>query len=140
MDTPMCTRAVPAFKQMLEALKTMLAMTDVHVASKGMEPHALPQARLFPDLFPFNKQVQIAADCSRDMAARPAGVGVPASESTKGNEIVLRPGTPKEKKLSGQDRLADCGLPGRFCHVTTAHAIQRRDAMAIGKREYMGAH
>src|SRR5690606_22551281 len=114
-------------------------------------------------------QVQIAADFSRGISARLAGVDVPVYEGEEKSfadldalltqtlafldsvdaaqfegketsEIVLRPGTPKEKKLSGQAYLANYGLP-QFCfHVTTAYDILRHNGLAIGKRDYMGAY
>lgn len=165
----MYTHSVPVFKQMLTALKAILAQSAEHVAAKAIEPDALLQARLFPDMFPLIKQVQIAADFSRGIAARLAGVEVPAVagdqktfadldallmqtlafldgvnpaqfERKETIEIVLRPGTPKEKKLSGQAYLANYGLPQFFFHVSTAYAILRHNGMAIGKRDYMGVY
>jgi hypothetical protein len=169
MTPSMYTHSVPVFKQMLTALKTMLVQASEHAAAKGIEPDALLQARLFPDMFPLIKQVQIAADFSRGISARLAGVDVPAFdgqektfadldalltqtlafldsvnasqfEGKEGTEIVLRPGTPKEKKLSGQTYLANYGLPQFFFHVTTAYAILRHNGLPIGKRDYMGSY
>ena len=169
MTPSMYTHSVPVFKQMLTALKTMLVQASEHAAAKGIEPDALLQARLFPDMFPLIKQVQIAADFSRGIAARLAGVDVPAFdgqektfadldalltqtlafldsvnasqfEGKEDAEIVLRPGTPKEKKLSGQTYLANYGLPQFFFHVTTAYAILRHNGLPIGKRDYMGSY
>ncbi len=169
MNHPMYTHSVPVFKQMLTALKAILKQTEDHVATKAIEPDALLQARLFPDMFPLIKQVQIAADFSRGIAARLAGVDVPTLEGNQktfaeldalltqtlafldsvspaqfegkeGSEIILRPGTPKEKKLSGQAYLANYGLPQFFFHVSTAYGILRHSGVAIGKRDYMGAY
>jgi hypothetical protein len=61
-------------------------------------------------------------------------------DGKEGSEIVLRPGTPKEKKLSGQAYLASYGLPQFFFHVSMAYAILRHNGMAIGKRDYMGVY
>ncbi len=169
LTSPMYTNSVPVFKQMLTALKTILVKADAHIASKSIDPGALLQARLFPDMFPLLKQVQIAADFARGISARLAGVEVPAfqgdeqsahdldvlltktltfldaldSASFQGSEfkeIVLRPGTPKEKKLSGQAYLSNYGLPQFFFHVTTAYDILRHNGLEIGKRDYMGAY
>ena len=169
MTSPMYTHSVPVFVQMLAALKTILSQANEHVVAKSIEPDALLQARLFPDMFPLLKQVQIAADFSRGISARLAGVDVPVVEGDQksfadldalltqtlafldsvnpsqfegkeSSEIVLRPGTPKEKKLSGQTYLANYGLPQFFFHVTTAYDILRHNGMAIGKRDYMGAY
>ena len=169
MTSPMYTNSVPVFKQMLTALKGILAQADAHAAAKSIEPEAYLQARLYPDMFPLVKQVQIAADFARGIAARLAGVDVPTYEGGEKSfadldglltrtlaflegcdpsrfeggettEIVLRPGTPKEKKLTGQAYLANYGLPQFLFHVTTAYALLRHNGLPIGKRDYMGAY
>jgi hypothetical protein len=55
-------------------------------------------------------------------------------------EVVLRPGTPKEKKLSGQAYLSNYGLPQFFFHVTTTYSLLRHNGLDIGKRDYMGSY
>lgn len=169
MTSPMYTHSVPVFQQMLTALKTILAQASEHATAKSIEPDALLQARLAPDMFPLLKQVQVAADFARGISARLAGVEVPVFEGKEksfadldallaqtlafldsaqasqfdgkeGAEIVLRAGTPKEKKLSGQAYLANYGLPQFFFHVTTAYAILRHNGLPIGKRDFMGAY
>lgn len=169
MTSPMYTHSVPVFKQMLTALKTILAQASEYAAAKSIEPDALLQARLAPDMFPLLKQVQIAADFSRGVSARLAGVEVPKFEGQEKSfadldallaqtlafldsvqasqfegkedaEIVLRPGTPKEKKLAGQAYLANYGLPQFFFHVTTAYDILRHNGLAIGKRDFLGTY
>ena len=168
MTSPMYSHSVPVLKQMLTALKSILAQASEYATAKSIEPDALLQARLAPDMFPLLKQVQIAADFSRGIAARLAGVDVPVFageeksfadldallaqtlaflesvnaaqfEGKEGVEIVLRPGAPKEKKLSGQTYLANYGLPQFFFHVTTAYDILRHNGVDLGKRDYMGA-
>ena len=169
MTSPMYTHSVPVFKQLLTALKTILATTSAEVTAKSMNADAFLQARLHPDMFPLVKQVQIACDFARGISARLAGADVPAHEGnetsfadldallattlafidglepakfegSEGREIVLRPGTPKERKLSGQAYLSNYGLPQFFFHVTTAYAILRHNGVAIGKKDYMGAY
>ena len=169
MTSPIYSHSLPVFNQMLTALKAILAQVDAHVAAKSIEPDAFLQARLFPDMFTLVKQVQIAADFARGIAARLAGVDVPTYEGKEksfadldelltrtitfldslnasqfeggeSREIVLRPGTPKEKRLSGQAYLAHYGSPQFFFHVTTAFAILRHNGIAIGKRDYMGTY
>ena len=169
MSSPMYTNSVPVFRQLLTALKAILARADAHAAANSIEPDALLQARLYPDMFPLVKQVQTAADFARGISARLAGVDVPIYEGkeksfadldgllvrtmefldsensskfegSETNEIVLRPGTPKEKKLSGQAYLANYGLPQFLFHVTTAYAILRHNGLPIGKRDFMGVY
>ena len=169
MTSPMYTFAVPVFKQMLTALKAELALASTHASAHSIEPDALLQARLYPDMFALTKQVQIATDFARGISARLAGVEAPAQEAqektfadldgllaatlsfleglnasqfegSESKEIVLRPGTPKEKRLIGQTYLANYGLPQFFFHVTTAYAILRHNGITIGKRDYMGVY
>jgi len=165
----MYTHSVPVLKQMLTALKAILARADAHLAAKSIEPQALLRVRLFPDMFPLIKQVQIAADFARGISARLAGVELPVFEGKEQSfadldalldqtlafidtlsaaqfegselkEVVLRPGTPKEKRLSGQAYLSNYGLPQFFFHVTTTYALLRHNGVEIGKRDYMGAY
>ena len=169
MTSPMYTNSVPVFKQLLTAMKTNLQTTSAEVVAKSLQPDAFLQARLFPDMLPLVKQVQIACDFARGVSARLAGVDVPAHDSTEasfaeldglldrtlaflggldaakfdgseGREIVLRPGTPKERKLGGQAYLSHYGLPQFFFHVTTTYAILRHNGVAIGKKDFMGAY
>jgi hypothetical protein len=169
MTSHMYIHSVPVFKQLLTALKAILTQAAEHAAAKSIEPDALLLARLYPDMFPLTKQVQIAADFARGTSARLAGVEVPTYEGkeksfadldrllaqtldfigglkasqfegSEARDIVLRPGTPKEKKLSGQAYLANYGLPQFFFHVTTAYDILRHNGLAVGKRDYMGAY
>jgi uncharacterized protein len=161
--------SVPVFKQLLTALKAMLAQALAHAEAKSIEPEAYLQARLYPDMFPLLKQVQIATDFARGVSARLAGVEVPSYEGKEASfadlqelltrtldflagldaskfegsdtkEIVLRPGTPKEKKLSGQAYLSNYGLPQFMFHVTTAYALLRHNGLPVGKRDFMGTY
>ena len=80
MTSPMYIQSVPVFKQMLSAMKAVLAKAEAHATAHSIEPDAYLQARLFPDMFALLKQVQIAADFARGVCARLAGVAVPANE------------------------------------------------------------
>ena len=169
MTSPMYINSVPVFKQLLTALKAILAQANTHVLANSIEPDAFLQARLYPNMFPLVKQVQIATDFARGISARLAGIAVPIYEGKEKSftdldglltqtlefldsvdsskfersemkEIVLRPGTPKEKKLSGQGYLANYGLPQFLFHVTTTYAILRHNGLPIGKRDFMGVY
>lgn len=169
MTSPLYMQSVPVFKQMLNAMKAVLAKAEAHATAHAIEPDAYLQARLFPDMFPLLKQVQIAADFARGVCARLAGVAVPVNEGQEKSfaeltamledsllfldslqaaqfdgsverEIVLRPGTPKERKFGAQVYLAHYGLPQFFFHVTTVYAILRHNGIQIGKKDYMGVY
>jgi uncharacterized protein len=169
MSNPMYAHSVPVLKQLLTAMKAILGHAEAHATARSIEPNAFLQARLYPDMYPLLKQVQIAADFARGITARLAGVEVPVVDGKEQSfadldalltrtlafldsvsepqfagrettEIVLRPGTPKEKKLTGQTYLSNYGLPQFLFHVTTAYAILRHNGLAIGKRDFMGAY
>jgi hypothetical protein len=169
MTISMHAASIPVFKQMLNSLKDILSKAEAHATDKKIEPSAFLQARLFPDMLPLTRQVQIAADFAKGVSARLAGVDVPAYEDTEQSfadlqariaktlvfidglnsaeidgseqrEIILRPGTPKEQKFTGQAYLLHYGLPQFFFHVTTAYAILRHNGVEVGKRDYMGSY
>jgi uncharacterized protein len=161
--------AVPVFKQMLGGLDDVLAKAEAHVEARKIEPAALLQARLFPDMFALVRQVQVACDFAAGVSARLAGAEVPSYDSTEQSlaelrdriartlafiaglseasfadaaerEIVIRPGTPKERRFQGQAYLLHYGLPQFFFHVTTSYAILRHNGVEVGKKDYMGAY
>ncbi|MFC3551707.1 DUF1993 family protein [Lysobacter cavernae] len=169
MTVSMYAASVPVFEQMLGGLGGVLNKAEAYAAEKKIEPAVLLQARLFPDMFPLVRQVQIACDFAKSVPSRLAGVEVPAYddneqtfaelhariaktlaliggldamlfEGSEQREIVLRPGTPKERKLDGQAYLLSYGLPQFFFHVTTAYALLRHNGVEVGKRDYMGAY
>ena len=168
MTISMYTASVPVFRQMLGSLGDLLAKASTHAAERKLASDALLGARLFPDMFPLVRQVQIAVDFAKGVSARLAEIEVPKYEDSEvtfadlqaliakvlafvdtikpeqidgkeGIEIVTRPGTPKEKRFSGQSYLLTYGLPQFFFHVTTAYALLRHNGVEVGKRDYMGA-
>ena len=169
MTLSMYDASVPVIRQMLTSLSELLAKAAAHAAEKKIELAALLQARLFPDMFPLARQVQIACDFGKSIPSRLAGVDVPAYDDTEqtfeqlqariaktlalidgidpasfaGSEtiqIVLRPGSPKERTISGQSYLFNYGLPQFFFHVTTAYALLRHNGVEVGKKDYMGVY
>ena len=161
--------SIPVFKQMLGGLKEVLRKAEVHATEKKIDPNALLQARLFPDMFSLLRQVQVATDFAKSVSARLAGVEVPkvednektfaelqtriatvlafidgldaaSFEAAATREIITQAGTPKEKCFTGQSYLFNYGLPHFFFHTTTAFAILRHNGVEIGKKDYLGAY
>ena len=168
MTISLYTASVPVFKQLLGGLDDVLAKAQAHAELKKIDPAAFTQARLFPDMFPLTKQVQIACDFARGVSARLAAADVPSYDDKEQTfdelraligktlafidgfdasrfeggaqrEIVLRPGTPKEKRFSADRYLLNYGLPQFLFHMTTAYALLRHNGVEIGKRDFMGA-
>lgn len=169
MTISLYAASVPVFKQMLGSVSALLTTAEAHAEARKIDPTVFLQARLFPDMFPLLRQVQIASDFARGVCARLAGVDVPKYEDTEqsfaelqallsktlaflesftpaqidGNEeryIITRPGTPKERKFKGQDYLLSYGIPQFFFHITTTYAILRNNGVEVGKKDYMGAY
>lgn len=163
------TSSIPVFQQMLGGLKTVLHKAQAHTADKKIDPNALLQARLFPDMFPLLRQVQVASDFAKGVSARLAGVEVPKMEDNEQTfaelqtrietvltfiggldpasfdeaatrEIVTQAGTPKEKRFTGQSYLLNYGLPHFFFHTTTSYAILRHNGVEVGKKDFIGSY
>lgn len=169
MSISMYNASVPIFKQMLNSLSAILVKAETHAKENGMSPDALLQASLFADMFNLIRQVQIATEFAKGVTARLAGMDVPVYEDnelsfkelqariaktiqfisevapekieeSEHREIITRPGTPKERRFTGQDYLLHYGLPQFFFHVTTAYDILRNKGVVIGKMDYMGSY
>lgn len=169
MTISLYAASIPVFKQLLTALGAVLEKGEAHATAKNIQPDALLQARLFPDMFQLVRQVQIAVDFAKGTGARISGIEPPKYEDTETSfadlqallskvlafldtitpeqvngreeqEIVLRPGTDKEKRLSTQTYLLHYSLPQFFFHVTTAYDLLRHNGVEVGKRDYMGSY
>ncbi|GKS99364.1 DUF1993 domain-containing protein [Acidovorax sp. SUPP3434] len=170
MTSFMYSASVPVFKQMLGSLGDVVSKTEAHATARKIDPDALLQARLFPDMFPLARQVLVACDFAKGIAARLAGVEVPslpdaerpgfadlrtridtvlafieglpteAFDEAAARQIILQPGTPREKQFAGQHYLLHYGLPQFFFHVNATYAIARHNGVELGKRDYMGKY
>jgi hypothetical protein len=169
MSTSLYNATVPVFKQMLLALSDVLKKGEEYAEQKKFDSTVLLQARLFPDMLPLVRQVQIACDFAKSVPSRLAGVEVAAYEDTEQTfaelqqriaktlalinaftpaqldssavkDIVVRPGTPKEKKLAVEDYALKYGMPQFFFHVTTAYNLLRSNGVEIGKKDFMGSY
>ena len=73
MTVSMYKISVPIFVQFLTALGVVLDKAAAHCEAKKIEPSALLDARLFPDMFPLVRQVRAATDHAVNATARLAG-------------------------------------------------------------------
>ncbi len=170
MTSFMYSASVPVFKQMLGSLGDVVSKTEAHATARKIDPDALLQARLFPDMFPMARQVLVACDFAKGVSARLAGAEVPslpdaerpdfadlrtridavlafieglpaeAFDEAAARQIILQPGTPREKQFAGQHYLLHYGLPQFFFHVNATYAIARHNGVELGKRDYMGKY
>ena len=70
--------SVPVFTHFLRSLSAILKKAEAHCAAKKIDPAVILNARLFPDMFAFTRQVQIASDAAKGAGARLAGIAVPS--------------------------------------------------------------
>ncbi|GIK80449.1 MAG: DUF1993 family protein [Pseudorhodoplanes sp.] len=166
MPLSMYQASVPVFAQRLAALADVLDKAAAHVAEKKIAPEALLSARLFPDMFAFTRQVQIAGDFAKATVARLAGVEIPKYEDTEKSfeELKARllrtrdyvrafgpdringseerditfPVAGDRMTLKGAEYLFGFAMPHFYFHAVTAYDILRHNGVALGKRDYMG--
>jgi hypothetical protein len=167
MTFSMYSASAPVFKQILNSLSAIIDKAEAHATEKKIDPAALLQARLFPDMFAFIRQVQIAADFAKGSAARLGGVDVPkyeddevtfadlkariaktvafidsvpqdGIEASAQRDITTGSGE-KTKQWKGQTYLLHYALPHFFFHATTAYDILRHNGVDIGKKDFIGS-
>src|SRR5215471_18034214 len=83
MSLSMYQASIPAFVQMLNNLSAIMDKAEAHARSREIDPEVLLNYRLAPDMLPFVRQIQIAADLAKGAAARLAGVEVPKHDDTE---------------------------------------------------------
>ncbi|MDJ0842698.1 DUF1993 domain-containing protein [Crocosphaera sp.] len=168
MTLSMYQAGIPPLTRSLNNLVRILEKGATHAEAKKIDPLVLIGFRLYPDMFPLSKQVQIASDIARRGMARLAGVEAPAMEDTETTfpELInrlqktisyLETLTPEqidgtETKtielpireeiftFDGQSFLLYFILPNVYFHVTTAYDILRHCGVEIGKADYLGAN
>jgi hypothetical protein len=165
MSVTMYQIAVPSFQKHLHALDGILDKAVAYAAAKKIAPDTLLNARLYPDMFNFTRQVQesckfaalsvqrlaqvdVAAEADgektfEDLKARIArtlellaNVKPEQMDGADGRQITIKVG-PNEMSFSGRDYLLHFALPNFYFHATTAYDILRHNGLEIGKRDFM---
>jgi hypothetical protein len=158
--------STPRFAHMLRNLATLLDKAQAHAETKKIEPTALTAYRLYPDMFPLTRQVQIACDQAKGAVARLAGVDIPKHEDTEHSfeelkariaktlafmesvkpaqidgseerEVVLKLRA-GDLRFTGLDYLLGFAYPNFYFHLATAYNILRHNGVEIGKRDFVG--
>ena len=167
MTISMYQASIPILIRTLNNLVGVLKKGEAHASAKNIEPTVLIDSRLYPDMFPLAKQVQIASDVSRRSAARLAGLEAPSMEDTEttfpelidrlqktiayletftaeqidGTEekdVTIPMGGGETITMQGWPYLSFFVIPNVYFHVTTAYDILRHNGVEIGKRDYLG--
>jgi len=166
MTISMYQASVPAFVRALNNLASILEKGAAHAQARKIDESVLLGSRLFPDMFPLARQVQLVSDTAKSGAGRLAGAEFPAFEDkeTTFQELLerirktvtylqtLQPAQidgSEEKTVTWQTRtstrsmqglpyLMNHVLPNVHFHVTTAYAILRHNGVEIGKKDFLG--
>ncbi len=166
MKISMYQASVPVYIRMLTNLAAVLEKGAAHAEAKKIDPSVLIGSRLYPDMFPLSRQVQIATDNAKGPAARLAGVDVPKYEDNEKTFPELRGRiektieflrTLKPEQIDGSEErtitlqlrgntqtfkglpyLLNLAMPNFYFHVTTAYDILRHNGVELGKSDYLG--
>jgi uncharacterized protein len=166
MKISMYEASIPTFIHSLGNLKAILHKAVQYAETRKFDPNVLTTARLFPDMLPFTRQIQIASDAAKGAAARLSATDAPKFEDTETTmaELVARIDktidylkgfkpeqfdgsedrsitikTPRnEFTFSGLVYLRHWAIPNFFFHMTTAYNLLRECGVEIGKADYLG--
>ena len=148
MTISMYQASVPSLIRVLTNLSDILRKGEAYAATKAIDPTVLVNSRLYPDMFPLSRQVQIASDTARRGVARLAGIDAPKVDDTETtfpelidrlqqtiayletftadqidgteeNDIVVPVGRGETMTMQGWTYLSNIVLPNIYYHVTT---------------------
>jgi len=157
---------LPPIIHSLRALSRIIDKAEAHCAQRRITPATLLNDRLYPDMLPFVRQVQIASDHAKGMGARLTGIENPRFEDDEADfaqlmariartveflsaipeeafkgagerDITLKAG-PRELNFTGAQYLPYYAIPNFYFHMTTAYNILRHNGVEIGKVDFLG--
>ena len=166
MSISMYQASVPVFIRYLGNLRAILEKAVAHAESKKIDPAALTGSRLYPDMLPLTRQIQLASDMAKSCPSRLAGAEPPKFEDVETTFPQLleridktvahlksfgaaqidgseeRPITVNTARgplnVPGLPYLTQFILPNFLFHVTTAYGILRHNGVELGKADYLG--
>jgi hypothetical protein len=166
MKTDSYTMSVGVFTRMLTNLSGILDKAAAFCEQRKVDPAVLLNMRLFPDMFPLTRQVQLASDFAKGATSRLAGQEPPKWEDNEASFAELKtriartiefvqgfkPGQfdgsderdvtlairGETIKVKGAPYLAHMATPNFYFHVTTVYAILRANGVELGKRDFIG--
>jgi uncharacterized protein len=159
--------SIPALTRGLTNMSALLEKAAEHATAKKFDSITFAQSRLFPDMHPLSRQVQIACDTAKGAAGRLAGVEIPKHEDTETTLPELKArisktidylNSIKPAQVAGDESRAieikfpngawkftalsylnDFVLPNFYFHASMVYALLRKGGVEIGKRDFLGA-
>ncbi|MBA2675155.1 DUF1993 domain-containing protein [Ramlibacter sp.] len=166
MAITMYSASIPTVQHILRSLMHVLDKGEAHAQARKIDPAALTQFRLAPDMLPFTRQILIACDGAKLGVARIAGIEAPkfddtevsfadlkarvqktldflatvtpeAMNGTEDKDITFPISRDKTRTMKAEDYLRHWMLPNVFFHVVTAYDILRHNGVELGKSDYL---
>jgi hypothetical protein len=166
MSNLMYEFSVPMFINNLNILSIILLKAENHAEKKKIDKSIFVNARLYPDMLPLSKQIQIGTDMVRLGLGRLINVKAPSFED---NELTFSDLQKRIKKTisflkkikvkqmegaeskkiefkirknnfkfkDGRIYLRDWIIPHFFFHMTTTYDILRANGVNLGKRDFI---
>jgi hypothetical protein len=166
MKISMYEASIPVFIHTLGNLKAILQKGVQYAETRKFDPNILAAQRLFPDMLPLTRQIQIASDSAKLAVARLSATEAPKFEDNETTipELIARidktvdylKGFKAAQFEGAEDRtvvvktsrneftftgliyLRHWAIPNFFFHVTTAYALLRHSGVEIGKADFLG--
>jgi hypothetical protein len=157
---------VPQYAKMLRNLDRWLDKAAAYAKAKNFEVDTLVHARLAPDQYSLDRQIQSACDTAKFSASYLSGKEPPVHPDTEktiaelharikscisfletitaadvegGEARKVAPKWLKGKWVKGDQFLMQLSQPNFYFHVTTAYAILRHNGVDLGKTDFIGA-
>ncbi len=165
MTVSMYKVSVPIFVQFLTAQSECIDKAVAHIEAKQLDPSFFLNMRLFPDMYPYARQVQQASTHAARCCSALAGTEMPNMPNTEASfaelkarlaktidycktfkpaqidgtedkDITIKLGA-NERKFTGQELLQNFILPNFYFHCTTAYDILRHCGVELSKGDFM---
>src|SRR5258708_4440013 len=157
--------SVPTVTRALTNLIGVLEKGAAYAEAKKIKPAVLIASRLYPDMFPLSRQVQIASDVAKIGISRLAQVEPPKYEDSEatfpdlverarktiaylatlkpglfddGTRMVTFPTQSESRTWPGSRYLYQRVPPNVFFDCTTAYDLLRHNGVDIGKGDFLG--
>ena len=160
-------QAISSLPRLLDNLAHMLRKGEENARSRNIEPDVFLKARLAPDMWALNKQVQTMAELCKNAPYRVAGLKAPSYEGVPESfeecyELLARAKADiakvaasdlagkedrsftiklshREMDYTGMSYFQGFTIPNVHFHSTTVYNILRQNGVPLGKNDYFGA-
>ena len=157
---------VPQLLKMLKNADGWLLAATKHAEARKFDVNNLMKARLAPDQFALDRQIQTLCDNAKFIAGRLTAKEWPSHPDTEatfdqlrariaavvsyletfkpddfagaGDRKIVLPWM-QDKWMTGDEYVAQFALPNFYFHAVTVYAILRHNGIELGKRDFLGS-